>query len=236
MNCTVVPPTITPTAPFINTPYFQERDSGNQFTVGIITSVCPSGDVCNTWYQKEFHAGIIIIKSGLEKPKQFSHCEYIAVTKTSEKATVDTAPARWSYSILSETLHTKRYWQGQNQLLGERVHQWHTLKRTTGNQWLTTGLRLWANEWQLSTHSHITSMHKPLNIYGFALKLQYQTIRTAVQWYASPLPSWKSTSTNFCHKTYDPKYFHRFSPDLQAILCDIPASVRTRDDKDLSLC
>jgi hypothetical protein len=122
MNCKVVPHTNTPTAPFINAPYFQEQDSGNQFTVGIITSDCPSGDVFNAWCQKEFHLGIIIIKSGLAKPKQYSHCEYSVVTKTLE-VTIDTAPDGWNYSIISETLHTKRYWQGQNQLLGERAHQ-----------------------------------------------------------------------------------------------------------------
>jgi hypothetical protein len=162
MNCKMLPHTNTPTAPFINAPYFQEQDSGNQFTVGIITSDCPSGDVFNAWYQKEFHVGIIIIKSGLAKPKQYWHCEYSVVTKTLEKFTTDTAPAGWNYSIISETLHTKRYWQGQNQLLRERAHQWCILKRTTRNQRLTTELRLWANEWQLSTHSQITSMHKPL--------------------------------------------------------------------------
>jgi len=85
-------------------------------------------------------------------------------------------------------------------------------------------------------NAQITSVHKPLKRYGFALKLQYQTIRTAVQWLAFPLPTWKSSSTNFGHKTYGPKYFHRFSPDLQAIVCDISASVRARADKDLSLC
>jgi len=57
------------------------------------------------------------------KRKQFSHCEYSVVTKTLEKAKADTAPAGWNYSIISQTLHTKRYWQGQNQLLGEGVHQ-----------------------------------------------------------------------------------------------------------------
>lgn len=54
-----------------------------------------------------------------------------------------------------------------------------------------------------------------------------------MQWLAFPLPTWKSSSTNFGHKTYDPKYFHRFSPDLQAILCDISASVGARAEKDL---
>ena len=33
MYCEAVPHTITSTAPFHNAPYFQERDSGNQFTV-----------------------------------------------------------------------------------------------------------------------------------------------------------------------------------------------------------
>jgi len=76
----------------------------------------------------------------LAKLKQYSHCEYSVVTKTLEKVTTDTAPDGWKYSIISETLHTKRHWQGQNQLLRERAHQWRTLKRTTRNQWLTTEL------------------------------------------------------------------------------------------------
>lgn len=115
----MVPHTITPTAIFIKTPCFQERVSGNQFTVGIITtSDCPSGDVCNTWHQEEFHVGIVIIKSWLGKPKQFSQCEYSVVTKTLKKAAVGTAPAGLNYSIISETLHTKRYLAGAKSIIG----------------------------------------------------------------------------------------------------------------------
>jgi hypothetical protein len=47
------------------------------------------------------------------------------------------------------------------------------------------------------------------------------------------LNTWKSSSTNFGHKTNDPKYFHIFSPDLQAILAYISASVGATADGEL---
>jgi hypothetical protein len=51
------------------------------------------------------------------------------------------------------------------------------------------------------------------------VKTVCQTTRTAVLRLAFPLVAWKSSSTKSGHKTYYPKYFHRFSPYLQAILC-----------------